>query len=180
MAEGHSPNRGDPVLRHVQKSSLFPARINVAFPPPSRGTEDVAPQLQHEQKTAWKGWTPSGLSFARHTHLAWNFLPPQDTPGAAAEKEPNPCPNPHPLAGAALHPTSGHRNRTASSPANIRQSLVCRQFSAALTTLCFKAWPGKVGRTKHLMRVSVHSFEHPGLPWGRGQDRQLPLLQGGC
>lgn len=46
---------------------------------------------------------------------------------------------------------------------------LCQQFSAALTSLRFKAWPGKVGRTKHLMRVSVHSFEHPGLPWGRGK-----------
>ena len=46
------------MLRHVQKSSLFPARINVAFPPPSQGTEDVAPQFQHQQKLFGKGGLP--------------------------------------------------------------------------------------------------------------------------
>lgn len=158
------------MLRHVQKSSLFPARINVAFPPPSRGIEDVAPQLQHQQKLFGKGGLLLGCPCARHSHLAWTLLPPQNTPGTAAEKEPDP----RPLAGASLHPVSGHCKRTASSPAKQGWQLpeakpLCQQFSAALTSLRFKAWPGKVGRTKHLMRVSVHNFEHPGLPWGRGK-----------
>lgn len=49
--------------------------------------------------------------------------------------------------------------------------------SFQLLSLPFRARPGKGGRAKHLMQVSVHSFKHP---WARGKTRHLPLLQGGC
>lgn len=77
LAEGHGSNRGDPVLRHVQKSSLFPARINVAFPPPSQGIEDVAPQLQHQQKLFGKGGLLLGCPLPDTLTLPGHFFLPR-------------------------------------------------------------------------------------------------------
>lgn len=65
------------MLRHVQKSSLFPARINVAFPPPSQGIEDVAPQLQHQPELAGKGGLLLGCPLPDTLTLPGGFCLPR-------------------------------------------------------------------------------------------------------
>lgn len=162
------------MLRHVQKSSLFPARINVAFPPPSQGIEDVAPQLQIQQKLFGKGGLLLGCPLPDTLTLPGHFFLPRILREQHLRRNqthiqthvlwPELHPSPHIWA---LQPYSLHPNKQGAGSCQ-RQSLIC-QFSAALTSLCFKAWPGKVGRTKHLMQVSVHNSQHPGLPWGRGK-----------
>lgn len=143
--------------RHVQKSSLYPARINVAFPPPSQGTEDAAPRLRPQQTLLGKAehvLDTSPIHFLlpklfwgqqlrrNQTHVLWLEFP--------------------------LHPTSGHRSHPASTPktgAGSKSSCT----SSFLTSLCFKALPGKVGGEKKYNVGFCAQLEHPGLPWGRGE-----------
>lgn len=143
--------------RHVQKSSLYPARINVAFPPPSQGTEDAAPRLRPQQTLLGKAehvLDTSPIHFLlpklfwgqqlrrNQTHVLWLEFP--------------------------LHPTSGHRSHPASTPktgAGSKSSCT----SSFLTSLRFKALPGKVGGEKKYNVGFCAQLEHPGLPWGRGE-----------
>lgn len=99
------------------------------------------------------------------------FFPhPQDAPGAPAETEPNP----HPPAAASLHPTPGHCDRTASTPANKGPAAAggkaSRASSFQLLLLPF-ALRHRQGRSenKAFNAGFCAQFEHPGLPWGRGK-----------
>lgn len=155
------------MLRHVQKSSLFPARINVAFPPPSRGRKDVAPQLQREQKPSGMG----GLLLGSHSPSLDTAPSPGYCRGSRGQgTKPMSSgwrfPSPHVWAWmGTLQPPPQQAKGKASCASSFR-----------LLSLPFKARSGKEGRAKHLMQVSEHSFEHP---WAiEATDAYLPLLQG--
>lgn len=156
------------MLRHVQKSSLFPARINVAFPPPSPGTGDVVPQLQHQQKLLGKG----GLLLTPCLDVSSSPVYSRGTSREGTNPTSSGSIFPSPPGSGPGSPHPGKKGLAAAGDEAPRAS------SFQPLSLPSKARPGKVGKTfKAGFRAQ---FEPPGLPWGGGEADRAVSPSGGC
>lgn len=159
-----------PCAKACSEKQPRPCQGKRCFSTPFSGDRRCCPSTPDTSKSSSGRVGVFWVSFARHAHLAWTFLSPRYTPGAPAEKEPNPGPpaaaSPSPRVGVHIGvPHSLHRQTRG-------RRLPQAVFSCSHFTL-----RGQAKREEHLMPVSVHNGNVPGCP-GVAARQTLPLLRG--